>query len=133
MIGRVISTKMNRTVVVLVESHKTHPLYRKTYLRTKNYLVDDPFGVKLGDLVDFKQVRPISKRKNWQITKVVGKDEVALGTEAMKEAAGEAIAEVMPEEEVEIESRVESQESGEKEQVVKEKVKKVTKTKKEEN
>lgn len=100
MTGRVVSTKMQKTAVVLIESTKRHPLYGKSYLSTKKYMVDDPVGVALGDIVELKKIRPISKKKHWQITKVVGKDVVALGEKAMKEVAAEAIAEVMPEEEL---------------------------------
>lgn len=98
MIGRVVSTKMEKTAVVIVESHKKHPLYNKSFLRTKKYLVDDPFNVKDGDIVIFQKIRPISKRKHFQITKVLGSDIVSLEQAELKEEAAEAIAEVMPEE-----------------------------------
>ncbi|MBI3485749.1 30S ribosomal protein S17 [Candidatus Daviesbacteria bacterium] len=97
MVGRVVSTKMKKSAVVLVESNKKHPLYGKIFLRTKKYLVDDPKGVKNGDVVEFIKVRPISKNKHWQISKVLGTDEVALGTALMKEKAEQAISEVLPE------------------------------------
>ncbi len=103
MIGRVVSNKAQKTVVVLVESTKTHALYRKKSLRTKRYLVDDPFGVALGDVVEAVKVAPISKMKHWRITKVIGKDMVALGEENMKQVAAEAIAQVLPEEKIEAE------------------------------
>ncbi len=98
MIGRVVSTKMEKTAVVLVESQKKHALYKKSFLRTKKYLVDDPFNVKDGDIVIFEKIRPISKRKHFQITKVLGSDIVSLEQAELKEDAAEAIAEVMPEE-----------------------------------
>lgn len=99
MIGRVVSTKMQNTAAVLISRRKKHPLYKKTFLRTKKYLVDDPIGVKNGDIVRIEKVRPISKRKHWQIKKVLGKDFVALGKESLKEGAKVAIAEVLPEDE----------------------------------
>jgi small subunit ribosomal protein S17 len=113
MIGRVVSTKMNQTAVVLVESRKKHPLYQKTYASTKKYLVDDQKGVKLGDVVEFVKCRPISKMKHWQITKVVGQDFVAVETEGLKESANEAIAEVLP---VEVEATEENTEKAETEE-----------------
>lgn len=100
MIGRVVSNKSKNTATVLVESTKTHPLYKKRYQSSKKYLVDDSFAVNVGDIVEFIKCRPISKRKHWRVTKVVGKDVVALGEEKMKEVAKEAISEVMPEETV---------------------------------
>src|SRR6185436_12854273 len=97
MIGRVISTKMAKTANVLVEGRKKHPLYGKSYVHSKKYLADDQIGVVLGDIVEIIKTRPISKRKHWKVTRVLGKDIVALGTEALKEEAAEAIAEVLPE------------------------------------
>lgn len=112
MIGRVVSTKMQKTATVLVSRRKKHPLYKKTFLQTKKYLADDPLGVKDGDMVSLEKVRPISKRKHWQIKKVMGKDIVALGTQELKEEAQEAIAKVLPEEE-KVEVRVESPDKDE--------------------
>lgn len=103
MIGRVVSTKMQKTAAVLIEGKKTHPLYKKTYVWSKKYLVHDEMGAKLGDVVSIAPTRPISKRKHFKIIKILGKDEVALGEAAMKRVEEEAIAEVMPEEKVEAE------------------------------
>jgi small subunit ribosomal protein S17 len=99
MVGRVVSVKMSKTAVVLVDSKKTHPVYGKTYKWSKKYIVDDPMGVGLGDVVIFEKVRPISKMKHWQIKKVLGKDIVSLEQAELAEDAAEAIAEVLPEEE----------------------------------
>ncbi len=98
MIGRVVSTKMQKTVAVLIEREKRHPLYGKAFLRTKKYLADDPIGAKLGDIVVIEKIRPISKRKHWQVVKVLGKDIVSLEQAELKLEAMEAISEVMPEE-----------------------------------
>lgn len=114
MIGRVVSTKMQKTVAVLVEGKKTHPLYKKTYVWSKKYLVRDEIGAKLGDVVVVEETKPISKRVHWKISKIVGADVVALGEAAMKQVEEEAIAEVMPEEKVEAElSAVSDQSSAE--------------------
>lgn len=109
MIGRVVSIKMQNTAVVLVESQKIHPIYKKTFKWSKKYSVHDLSNVKLGDIVEIVKIRPISKTKHWQITKVLGTDVVALGEEALKEVAAEAIAEVLPEEEAAEEPKVESE------------------------
>ena len=89
---------MVKTAVVLVESKKTHPLYMKSFKRTKKFLVDDPMGVADGDVVIFEKIRPISKNKHWQIKKVLGRDIVSLEQAGLAEEAAEAIAEVLPEE-----------------------------------
>ena len=114
MIGRVVSAKMEKTVAVLVEGKKTHPLYKKTYVWSKKYLVRDEIGAKLGDVVVVEETKPISKRVHWKVTKILGADVVALGEAAMKQVEEEAIAEVMPEEKVEAElSAVSDQPSAE--------------------
>src|SRR3989344_5945854 len=104
MIGRVVSTKMQNTVAVLIERRKKHPLYKKSFIRTKKYLVDDSLGAKLVDIVVIEKVRPISKRKHWKVVKVMGSDFVSLEQAELKQEAIEAIAEVLPEEVVKEES-----------------------------
>lgn len=109
MIGRVVSAKMQKTVSVLVEGKKTHPLYKKTYVWSKKYLVHDETGAKEGDVVSIIETRPISKNKHFKVVKILGKDVVALGEAAMKQVEEEAIAEVMPEEKEEIVENVEAE------------------------
>jgi small subunit ribosomal protein S17 len=106
MIGRVVSAKMQKTVSVLVEGKKTHPLYKKTFVWSKKYLVHDEMGAKEGDVVVIEETRPISKRVHWKIARIIGADVVALGEAAMKQVEQEAIEEVMPEEKEEVESSV---------------------------
>ena len=96
--GRVVSIKMNQTAVVIVTRVATHPLYKKSFTRSKKYLVDDQLGLKLGDIVEVEKIRPISKRKHWRAVKVVGRSIEEMVSEQLQEAASEAIAEVMPEE-----------------------------------
>ena len=105
MVGRVVSTKMSKTAVVLVESKKTHPMYGKSYVWTKKYITHDGIGVEVGDVVTFGKVKPISKMKHWQISKVLGKDIVSLEQAELAEEAAEAIAEVLPEQEPEVEEK----------------------------
>lgn len=116
MIGRVVSAKMQKTVAVLVEGQKTHPLYKKTYAWSKKYLVRDEVGAKVGDVVVISPTRPISKKVHFKINKILGADVVALGEAAMKQVEQEAIEEVMPEEkEVEaVEAEVAVEEKAEK-------------------
>lgn len=101
MIGRVTSTKLKNTVTVLVERTVMNPLYKKTFIQTKRYLVDDSVGVKEGDVVEIINCKPVSKRKHWEIVKVVGKNLQEITEEKLKKAAEEVIAEVMPEEKTE--------------------------------
>ena len=63
--GVVVSDKMDKTIVVAVESLKTHPKYLKKYRSTKKYKVHDAENkFKKGDKVEFSQCRPISKDKS---------------------------------------------------------------------
>ncbi len=113
MVGRVVSTKMQNTAVVLVEGRKTHPLYKKSYVRSKRYLAHDTLSAKEGDVVILVKVAPISKNKHWNITKILGQDIVSMEQAELQESAQEAIEEVMPVEEEMVESGVESLESSE--------------------
>lgn len=94
--GRVISVKLKNTATVLIERQSIHPLYKKAFLRSKNYLVDDSIGVKIGDLVEIKEIRPVSKNKYFKIVKVLGTSIVEIAHEQMKAKAEEVIEEVMP-------------------------------------
>ncbi len=99
MTGRVISTKLKNTATVLIERIAKHPLYKKTYIRSKKYLVDSSIDIKDGDIVEFVKCKPISKNKHWKITKVLGRSLAEIAEQKLKEQAEELIAEVMPEEE----------------------------------
>ena len=96
MIGRVVSTKMSKTVVVLMENTKIDPLYKKSYSRSKKYLVADELGVKNGDIVEMISVRPISKHKHWKVSKVIGRDIEEIVEQELKEQAAEVVAEAVP-------------------------------------
>lgn len=63
--GTVVSDKMDKTIVVAVQTLKTHPKYLKKYRSTKNYKVHDGENkFKVGDVVEFVQCKPISKDKS---------------------------------------------------------------------
>lgn len=64
--GTVVSDKGDKTIVVKVERRFTHPLFKKTVRRTKNYHAHDEGNVfKVGDEVLIQESRPISKTKSW--------------------------------------------------------------------
>jgi len=70
-IGKVVSDKMEKTVVVSVESQRLHPLYKKVVRKKKKYHVHNDVGVKEGEMVKFVETRPISKTKRWKIVEIV--------------------------------------------------------------
>lgn len=72
-VGQVVSDKMQKTVVVEVEHRKQHPLYGKVLeKRTRLYAHDEDEEAKLGDKVEIKETRPLSKLKRFKVTKVIG-------------------------------------------------------------
>lgn len=77
-IGHVISDKMNKTVVVAVETPKRHPLYRKTVRRVVKYMVhDEKKEYHVGDVVKIMETRPLSKQKRWRVVELITRGEVA--------------------------------------------------------
>jgi len=70
--GKVVSDKMEKTVVVEVRSVKTHPLYKGRYLRDKKYKVhDEENKAKTGDDVLIEECRPHSKDKKWNLKQIL--------------------------------------------------------------
>ncbi|SPP64308.1 30S ribosomal protein S17 [Nitrospira lenta] len=73
-VGRVLSNKMDKTVVVSVERSVTHPLYRKVLRRISKFKAHDEQNVcKIGDRVRMVETRPISKDKHWRVVEVIQK------------------------------------------------------------
>jgi small subunit ribosomal protein S17 len=70
--GMVVSNKMSKTVVVLVEQIKEHPKYRRRYKVHKKYKAHDEKGeCKVGDRVIIEECRPLSKEKKWRVIKKI--------------------------------------------------------------
>lgn len=76
-IGRVLSNKMDKTVVVTVETLRHHPLYKKTIRRVVKYKAhDEKNQCKLGDTVEIIETRPLSREKRWRVSEILTKSEV---------------------------------------------------------
>jgi small subunit ribosomal protein S17 len=72
--GTVVSTKMQKTIVVRVDRMKTHPKYHKQYVMSSRYKAHDAAAAaKLGDLVVIEETRPLSRDKRWRFVSVVTK------------------------------------------------------------
>jgi small subunit ribosomal protein S17 len=72
--GKVISNKMDRTIVVSVERTIIHPTYGKVITRNKKYYADDPNNqYQIGDQVTIIETRPLSKLKRWRVLEEVKK------------------------------------------------------------
>ena len=79
LIGEVISTKMDKTVNVKVTRQIPHPIYHKRVKRFKKYLAHvASINPKEGDIVKISAIKPISKRKRWQVSEIV-RESVKLG------------------------------------------------------
>jgi small subunit ribosomal protein S17 len=75
--GTVVSDKMQKTVVVAVEEHITHPLYKKRVRRMRRFLAhDEREEARMGDRVRILEAAPVSKRKRWQMVEVLQRVEL---------------------------------------------------------
>lgn len=73
-IGKVVSDKMDKTIVVAVETYKKHSLYHKRIKYTKKFKAHDENNeAKIGDTVKIMETRPLSKDKNWRLVEVTEK------------------------------------------------------------
>ncbi len=76
-VGRVVSDKMDKTVVVAVETPKRHPLYKKTLKRSVKYKAHDENNqCQLGDTVRIIETRPLSRQKRWRVAEIITRREV---------------------------------------------------------
>jgi len=71
-VGRVVSNKMDKTIVVVVESLKKHRIYKRTYKQTKRFHAHDEENTcQVGDMVLIEESRPLSKLKHWRLVEIV--------------------------------------------------------------
>lgn len=86
LIGLVVSTKMNKTIVVQVERQKSHALYGRVISRRKRfYAHDEENTAHVGDYVRIEETRPLSKLKRWKLTEVLRR--AALAPEVQEQAS----------------------------------------------
>ena len=73
-VGKVVSSKMEKTVIVAVERRVAHKLYGKQVARTKKYYAhDEDNAAREGDVVKITETRPLSKLKRWRLVEIVEK------------------------------------------------------------
>jgi small subunit ribosomal protein S17 len=71
-VGRVVSNKMDKTIVVAVESLKRHRIYKRTYKQTKRFHAHDEQNTcQIGDVVRIEESRPLSKTKHWRLVEII--------------------------------------------------------------
>ena len=74
MVGTVVSNKMSKTVVVLVERLTKHRTYKKYVKKHSKYMAHDPENqCRIGDRVRIMESRPLSKRKHWEVIEIIKK------------------------------------------------------------
>ncbi|AII44836.1 MAG: 30S ribosomal protein S17 [Synechococcus sp. BS301-5m-G54] len=98
-VGTVVSDKMEKTVVVAVESRFPHPIYQKTVSRTTRYKAHDEDNTcRVGDRVRITETRPMSRHKRWTIAEVLSHSPKADKTDkaATPEAEAPPAEEVTP-------------------------------------
>lgn len=73
-IGKVISNKMNKSIIVAIERQLKHPIYKKYFKKTKKFMAHDENNVaSIGDTVKIMETRPLSTRKRWRLVEIVEK------------------------------------------------------------
>ncbi len=88
--GVVHSDKPHKTIVVAVQTRKTHPIYKKQYSVTKKFMAHDEHNdAQTGDLVIIKERRPMSARKTWELVEIVKKGSLAEQQAAQADAAAD--------------------------------------------
>jgi small subunit ribosomal protein S17 len=72
--GRVVSSKMNKSIVVAIERRVSHPLYKKYFRQTTKLMAhDEKQEAGIGDVVKIMETRPLSRHKRWRLVQVVEK------------------------------------------------------------
>jgi small subunit ribosomal protein S17 len=87
-VGEVVSTKMEKTIVVAVEMRKAHPKYKRIVRSTKKfYAHDEQSSARMGDVVRIRETRPTSKLKRWTLEEIVRRSNISQIEEAARAAA----------------------------------------------
>jgi small subunit ribosomal protein S17 len=82
-VGQVVSTKMQKTIVVEIEMRKAHPKYKRVMKTNKKfYAHDEQNSARVGDMVRIRETRPLSKLKRWQLEEIVRRSALAQAEEA---------------------------------------------------
>ncbi len=81
-VGNVVSTKMQKTIVVEIEMRKAHPKYKRVMKSNKKfYAHDEQNSARVGDVVRIRETRPLSKLKRWSLEEIIRRSSLANLTE----------------------------------------------------
>ena len=90
-VGLVVSTKMQKTIVVEIEMRKAHPKYKRVMKSNKKfYAHDEQNSARVGDVVRIREARPLSKLKRWSLEEIVRRSSLALADDKTESSALEA-------------------------------------------
>jgi len=90
-VGQVVSTKMQKTIVVEIEMRKAHPKYKRVMKSNKKfYAHDEQNSARVGDMVRIRETRPLSKLKRWSLEEIVRRSSLAQLPDIKEEVLAEA-------------------------------------------
>lgn len=73
-IGKVVSNKMDKSIIVAIERKVMHPLYKKYFKKTTKFMAHDQNNIaSIGDIVKIMETRPLSARKRWRLVEIIEK------------------------------------------------------------
>ena len=73
-IGKVVSNKMDKSIIVAIERKVMHPIYKKYFKKTTKFMAHDQNNIaNIGDLVKIMETRPLSARKRWRLVEIIEK------------------------------------------------------------
>ena len=81
-VGLVVSTKMQKTIVVEIEMRKAHPKYKRVMKSNKKfYAHDEQNSARMGDVVRIRETRPLSKLKRWSLEEIIRRSSLSIADE----------------------------------------------------
>ncbi len=73
-IGKVVSNKMDKSIIVAIERRIIHPIYKKYFRKTTKFMAHDQNNIaSIGDIVKIMETRPLSARKRWRLVEIIEK------------------------------------------------------------
>ena len=88
LLGEVVSTRMQKTIIIEVQRKKRHPLYNRIVARSRRFYAHDERGeARLGDIVRVEETRPLSRLKRWRLIEIVRRAAIVPVPEAGEEQA----------------------------------------------
>jgi small subunit ribosomal protein S17 len=95
-VGQVVSTKMQKTIVVEIEMRKAHPKYKRVMKSNKKfYAHDEQNSARVGDVVRIRETRPLSKLKRWSLEEIIRRSSLSALPDEKPSRNGENQAEVV--------------------------------------